>query len=116
MAGEKEEVQDPSQPIRYVPDPFEMTNLGDVLTRRYLVGSFEWSEADVAGTNLLVIDFPHALYLKPFLWMKMSRFRYFRANVKVTIELNGNTGAAGALLCWHTPYTPRTLSPNEQRL
>lgn len=117
MGGESLHVEDPAQEIKVMPNPFDHTDVGDLLTRRYLVASFEWDSSDVNGTEFATLDFPSALVNKPFIHQKLQRFRYFRANVKVTIEINGNTGAAGALLFWHRPYAGgRVFSIAQKRL
>jgi len=117
MAGEDLQVEDPANEVKLMPNPFDDTHVGDLLTRRYLVASFEWTSSDTFGTQFAKLDFPDALLAKPFIVQKLQRFRYFRAGVRVTVELNGNTGAAGALLFWHYPYAGgRVFSTAEKRL
>jgi hypothetical protein len=88
-------------------DPYKVFNMeafeiDGALKREYKLGSYNWSEAMAAGTNLATLSFPENLFDQPFIADKIKNFRYFRGGVRLSIRIVANKFLYGkVIVAWH---------------
>lgn len=86
-------------------NPYKPVDIGDVLTRKYLVSQFSWAPGDAFGTNLEKLDFPAALYAIPNIADKLAHFRWLNSDVTLEVRLNTSPLHMGALgVSWLPHY------------
>lgn len=90
--------------------PHEAVNMEEhrldrVIERAYLLGTYSWSTAQAAGTNLVDISFPAALFAIPFIADKLKGFRYFRGGVRISVRISANKFTYGKLIMAYDPIS-----------
>ena len=85
-------------------NPYEPVNMGDVLSRKYLVSQFSWAPGDTFGTNLEKLDFPAALLAIPNIADKLAHFRWLKSDVTVEVRLNTSPLHIGSLVVSWLPH------------
>jgi len=88
-----------SSDTRMVADPFSLRLPLDILERNYVVGAFTWTP----GLTTKQFLFPHDLVMKNTIWNALKLYRFFRANVKVTIKVNSIPYLQGCLIVCFLP-------------
>lgn len=69
------------------------------------INTFQWTTTATAGTQLGFVSFPYDILSKESMGCRMSRFRYFRADIEVQVRLNSTNFHYGQLLCHSLPDT-----------
>lgn len=87
-----------------MPNPYDTETLLDWLSRPYPLKHIRWSSNSSVGDLLTSAEFPQDLFAIESLWDKVKNFRYFRANVKISIRMNGTKTHYGKLLAMWSPY------------
>jgi len=88
--------------------PHEVVNMEEhkldrVIERSYLLGTYSWSTAQAAGTSLVNLAFPAALFNIPFIADKLKGFRYFRGGVRISVRVSANKFTYGKLIMAYDP-------------
>jgi len=78
-------------------DTFDKPTLVDILERSYPIHGV-WNASDAAGVCLLRVDLPAYQLSFPAIWAKVKNFQYFRADVDVSIRINGTKFHYGNLM------------------
>lgn len=87
-------------------DPFPHQGLTEVLSRKYKIGTYNWSGASPTGTVLgSIFNFPYALLqTSTNLLDKINRFHYFRASVELEFHVAGTMYHQGCLMAAVLPF------------
>lgn len=94
-------------------DPYADQEITALLSRLYPVETISWTN-QASGTGLVTMDFPNLLFNATNL-SRLSRFRYFRSAVEVSIRLNTTSFNKGLLLVsWVPHFAPTALLDNSQ--
>jgi len=92
-------------------DPYPDQGLTKVLTRNFTVLEYTWSGSDPRGTEITGGKFPFDLWSRPFITSILKNFKYFKADVKVSIRVNSTSFHQGQLLvAWVPNYNPTSTS------
>lgn len=83
-----------------------MTDLKLQLTRRYVIANLTWDINQQMSEQLFSFDFPHILFQQPRILQLLSRYQYFRSNVKLEIRINANKFQYGSLILDYLPMAP----------
>lgn len=106
--------RDEIQPVRvdktYVPnqiDPLLHENIDhsifNFLERPQVIENFKWADTQAVLTNIGTLD-PFALLMQTYnVYSKLLGFRYFKADVEFTLQVNAQPFQQGGLLLWHRP-------------
>jgi len=76
----------------------------DFLTRPYQVGTLNWPPTADPGTPLFSFKFPENMFSLTAIRQKAARFRFFRAGLKFTVQINAQPFQQGMLLLVFVPY------------
>lgn len=87
-----------------VPNPYETETIKDWLSRPYPIAHVRWSSASAVGDRLTSAQFPQDLFAIDSVWDKVKNFHFFRANVKISIRMNGTKTHYGKLIAMWSPY------------
>jgi len=88
-------------------DPYPDQGVAKVLSRNFIVQEFTWSGTDARGTFLAGAIFPYSLWQRPFIARIIENFKYFKADVKVSVRVNSTAFHQGQLLvAWVPGYNP----------
>lgn len=79
-------------------DPYPDQNLTTVLSRVYRITTYSWSRNLPVGTFLFTHSFPSQLFREANIREKLRKFQFFRADVKVSVRVNGTAFCYGKLL------------------
>jgi len=102
-----------SSVVSVIPVVYPTPSLTDVLSRNYEIATFQWSGASASGACIAAYVMPDMLFAQPTIWAKLQRFRYFRADVKVSLRINSTPYHYGALLVsWLPNYDPTWIANN----
>jgi hypothetical protein len=93
-----------------MPDVYLEETLKGWLSRVYPLENITWSTSDNIGTQLAWYEFPASLFNLNSLYEKVRNIHYFRANVRVTIRMNGTRMHYGKLLITSSPYPSYDLA------
>lgn len=80
-----------------------------VIGRWYQIGSLDWSYTSAQDTTLFAYDVSKILFNIQTLFDRVKRFRYWRANAKVRIQVNSTPFHYGSIAAAIVPY----YSPSE---
>lgn len=73
------------------------------------VGTYSWTTAQTAGTNIVSYNAPNELWMPSSVnHIPFSIFRYWRGNIVVGIQVNGTRYHSGKLLMYWVPLLPKT--------
>lgn len=97
-------------------DPYPDQNLQTVLSRVYRVDEPIWRPSQIVGFNLATIRFPQFLFREANIREKLRKFQFFRADVKVSIRVNGTAFCYGKLLVVWLPSIDTIPGPSIMRL
>lgn len=102
-----------STPLRYydalLPGASEAPT--ELASRVYEISQVTWGTVPTSGTVLASYDLMGSLCSQPVLAEALSRFRYFRAGVKVTLRINANRFMYGKLMAVWSPQPLTESSP-----
>ena len=87
-----------------MPNPYDTETIKDWLSRPYPLKHVRWSSSSGVGDLLASAEFPQDLFAIDTLWDKVKNFRFFRANVKISIRMNGTKTHYGKLIAMWSPY------------
>ena len=87
-----------------MPNPYDTETIKDWLSRPYPIKHVKWQSQSTVGDLLASAEFPQDLFAIEALWDKIKNFHYFRANVKISIRMNGTKTHYGKLLAMWSPY------------
>jgi len=96
-------------PPHTTPNPFASADAGynvpvpAPVEYEYLIDSFEWTSAHIMGSNILNIEFPKALFLKPNVVAKLSEVRMQASNVRLKVKMTGTPFLSGKLVAHFIP-------------
>jgi hypothetical protein len=86
-------------------NPYADIGLTKIMTRKFMVGRYTWSSADVQGTLIATLNFPYALFnVSTNLVDKMKQNAFLRACVSVEFRIMGTPFHYGALIVGHIPF------------
>ena len=88
-----------------VPNPYPTESIIQWLSRPFPLKHVRWSSSSNVGDLLASASFPSDLFAIDTLWDKVKNFRYFRANVKIAIRMNGTKMHYGKLIAMWSPYS-----------
>lgn len=74
----------------------------------YLIDRYTWTAVSTTYTN----HFPQALTAQPNLQLVLDRYKYFRADVKLTLKLQTTLYHQGSLMVYWIPGWESTTPPN----
>lgn len=97
-------------------DPYPDQNLATVLSRVYRVAEPIWTPSQIPGQNLVTLRFPQALFRERNIREKLHKFQFFRADVKISIRVNGTAFCYGKLLVIWLPSIDTIPGPSLLRL
>jgi hypothetical protein len=86
-------------------NPYPDQNVATVLSREYLVDTFDWLPTDVSTDEVYRASFPEKLFTIPKVAETLASFRYLRSAVKVRVKINGNPFVSGRLMLSCIPGT-----------
>jgi len=90
-------------PLAHFPKENYSHSLLNFLERPMLAASFSWTDTLPFNTNLITID-PYVVLLNNTnTYTKITGFRYFRADVEFTLQVNAEPFQQGGLLLWYLP-------------
>lgn len=92
-------------PLKY-PNPFKSVDLGDVLTRQYLIANLAWSP--VVGFTPVNINVDYLLTQMSQVASKLSYFSFFRTGVRIHVRMTASPFCYGKLMC--SVFPPCTAS------
>ena len=87
-----------------VPNPYPTETIKDWLSRPYPLKHVRWSSNSSVGDLLVSAQFPQDLFAIDSLWDKVRNFHFFRANVKISVRMNGTKTHYGKLIAMWSPY------------
>jgi hypothetical protein len=82
---------------------FKTPTLTDYVSRVYPIAKFKWTATQVQGDLLAEIVFPDVFYQYRAVLEKLSRFKYMRSSVNISIRLNGTSFHYGKLIAAWSP-------------
>ena len=85
-------------------DPYPPAEINSALTRSYEIDNFTWATTDAPGAKVFEVEFPFALFTKPYIYDKLKDYLYFRSRVEVTFRLNTTKFEFGTLLVSWLPF------------
>lgn len=97
-------------------DPYPDQNLSTVLSRVYRVAEPFWTGSQTFGNTLVTLRFPQALFQERNISEKLHKFQFFRADVKISVRINGTAFSYGRLLVAWLPGVDSIPGPSIQRL
>jgi len=74
-----------------------MIDLQEFVGREYKVGTVAWTQGSGAGVILETIDFPDVLFVQAFIVRMLNNYKWFRAGIEITININSNPYLYGML-------------------
>jgi hypothetical protein len=86
------------------PSVYATESIKDWLMRPTLLTTGTWDSSQDVGDQLFTSDFPDSILTKPMFKNKIDHFRYFKADVRVSIRLNGLKTQYGKLIMTWSPY------------
>jgi hypothetical protein len=92
-------------------DPYQTSDLRDVLSRNYRIGSFNLAYTDTAGLSKLTIAFPEVMFTLPFISDKVRDYMLFRCKgVKLSFRFNTTKFSFGTFLVHFVPFYKHTVT------
>lgn len=75
----------------------------DYISRVYPVSEFAWTSAQSNGDLIAEVNFPDVFYAFRGIQEKLSRFKYMRASINISIRINGTSFHYGKLIAAWSP-------------
>lgn len=97
-------------------DPYPDQFLETVLSRVYRVDEPTWRPSQTVNTLISTVRFPQFLFREANIREKLRKFQFFRADVKVSVRVNGTAFCYGKLLVVWLPSIDSIPGPSILRL
>lgn len=88
--------------------PYEDTDMTKVLSRKYLLATIPWTNADTQGLDIAMLDIMEFLVEVPNIADKLTQFRWLAANAKLEVKMNATPMHIGSLMVSHIPRVKET--------